>query len=198
MALRVVQAGMTSGGLHERHAIHTLNTFNISCHCWNLMLSIFQNWNMQVCVPLYGIIHRWVLEGKLDDPYNEFFVVQCPAAAAPAASTTARLVAPLAGVGSGTTALSPSRDLWRYRYRLDKDRLPPFIGPSLAQRILRAGKAIHYLNLECGDGSWVQQRAETWAREPPAATAASAVGGSGAVREWLVAYRVLIQMVRES
>ncbi|EFJ42109.1 gamma tubulin interacting protein [Volvox carteri f. nagariensis] len=147
----------------------------------------------QVCVPLYGIIRRWVLEGQLDDPYNEFFVVQHAAAAAVSAALAAANTAAAAaatGVGGvpgsaaasvplGTAAVPPHLDLWRQSYGLDESRLPPFIGPSLAQRILRAGKAIHYLNLACGDGGWVQQRAEAWAREPPAATAAAAPGGTG-------------------
>ncbi|GIL59524.1 hypothetical protein Vafri_14280 [Volvox africanus] len=135
----------------------------------------------QVCVPLHGIIRRWVLEGVLDDPYNEFFVVQHAAAAVvSAALAAAGTAAGSLGVG---TAAPPPLDLWRQTYGLDESRLPPFIGPSLAQRILRAGKAIHYLNLACGDGGWVQQRAEAWAREPPAATSATATGGSGKLAE---------------
>ncbi|GIL90210.1 hypothetical protein Vretimale_16375 [Volvox reticuliferus] len=135
----------------------------------------------QVCVPLHGIIRRWVLEGVLDDPYNEFFVVQHAAAAVVSAALAAAGAAPGSlGVGA---AVPPPLDLWRQTYGLDESRLPPFIGPSLAQRILRAGKAIHYLNLACGDGGWVQQRAEAWAREPPAATSATAAGGSGKLAE---------------
>ncbi|GFR48690.1 hypothetical protein Agub_g10646, partial [Astrephomene gubernaculifera] len=135
----------------------------------------------QVCVPLYAIIRRWVLEGELDDPYNEFFVVQHQAAAAVSAALAAATAAAAGGggIGGGPGGAPPALDLWRQSYGLDESRLPPFIGPSLAQRILRAGKAIHYLNLACGDGGWVQQRAEAWARCPPAAAAAAAASGSG-------------------
>ncbi|GLC39058.1 hypothetical protein PLESTB_001288900 [Pleodorina starrii] len=133
----------------------------------------------QVCVPLYGIIRRWVLEGELDDHYNEFFVVQHAAAAAVNAAFAA---AASGGTAAGAAVLGvpPTLDLWRQSYGLDESRLPPFIGPSLAQRILRAGKAIHYLNLACGDRGWVQQRAEAWAREPPAAAAAASAAAATA------------------
>ncbi|KAG2486861.1 hypothetical protein HYH03_014544 [Edaphochlamys debaryana] len=128
----------------------------------------------QVCVPLYGMIRRWVLQGELDDPHGEFFVVQHDATAA----VNAALAAAAAGGGGGAP---PPLDVWRQSYGLDEARLPPFIGPSLASRILRAGKAIHYLRLACGDGGWVQQRAEAWAREPPAGGAAAPAGaGAGA------------------
>ncbi|GIL90174.1 hypothetical protein Vretifemale_17861 [Volvox reticuliferus] len=48
----------------------------------------------QVCVPLHGIIRRWVLEGVLDDPYNECFVVQHAAAAVVSAALAAAGAAP--------------------------------------------------------------------------------------------------------
>ncbi|PNH05932.1 Gamma-tubulin complex component 3 [Tetrabaena socialis] len=76
----------------------------------------------QVCVPLYGIIRRWVLEGQLDDPHGEFFVVTRAAAAAVAAA---------AGGGGGGGGMPPALDMWRESYGLDEARLPPFIGEAL-------------------------------------------------------------------
>ncbi|KXZ50079.1 GCP3 protein [Gonium pectorale] len=105
----------------------------------------------QVCVPLYGMIRSWVLQGELNDPYDEFFVVPVPPPAATAAAAADGLGAP-----------APV-DVWRSSYAVDQERLPRFIEEGLARRILRAGKAIHYLKMTCDDERWVLRRADEWA-----------------------------------
>lgn len=87
---------------------------------------------LQMSVPLFDMIRRWVFEGVLDDAACEFFVV-------PSSS----------GVGS--------RDLWREAYRLEPAKLPPFISTELAATILRAGKSINFLRDACSDARWVQE-----------------------------------------
>lgn len=87
---------------------------------------------LQMCVPLFDMIRRWVFEGVLDDPAYELFIV------------------PSSGSGS-------SRDLWRDAYRLELAKLPPFINTELAATILRAGKSINFLKDACSDAGWVQE-----------------------------------------
>jgi hypothetical protein len=121
---------------------------------------------LQMCVPLFDMIRRWVFEGVLEDPACEFFVV-CNTAAA-AISSNGDQQRP------GLMGSLASRDLWRDAYRLEPAKLPPFISSDLAATILRAGKSINFLRDACEDMQWVQE----WA---PAAAGAVAELGYGQV-----------------
>jgi len=83
------------------------------------------------CSPIYDMLERWMLEGRLEDPHGEFFIVKDPEGF--------------------------ERDVWREGYKLRADQLPPMIGGDLAARILRCGKSIIFLTHCCGDTSWVAQ-----------------------------------------
>mmetsp|Transcript_8944 Transcript_8944/g.19114 ORF Transcript_8944/g.19114 Transcript_8944/m.19114 type:complete len:880 (+) Transcript_8944:124-2763(+) len=94
-----------------------------------------------VCVPLFGMIRKWVFEGVLEDPHGEFFV---QAVAHP------RINAAVAKEQYG--------DLWRHGYVINEANLPPFLSGQLANKILRAGKSINFLQECCGDVKWVHDR----------------------------------------
>lgn len=101
---------------------------------------------LQICVPLFDMIRRWVFEGVLEDAACEFFVVP------------------------STTSSGSRGDLWRHAYKLEPAKLPPFISAELAATILRAGKSINFLRDACDDAQWVQE----WA--PGASEAAAELG----------------------
>lgn len=42
------------------------------------------------CSPIYDMLERWMLEGRLEDPHGEFFIVKDPEGAPPAAPLPAR------------------------------------------------------------------------------------------------------------
>lgn len=88
---------------------------------------------MQVCAPLFDMISRWVFEGELEDPRQEFFVCRSEGDA-------------------------KQHDTWRHGYYIEGDRLPPFVSQDLALKILRSGKSINFLREVCGDSKWVQER----------------------------------------
>lgn len=76
-----------------------------------------------VCVPLGGMISRWMLEGGIIDLYGEFFVEV------------------LNDVG-------PDR-LWHDKFRLRLPMLPKFVQLELANKILKTGKSINFLREVC-------------------------------------------------
>jgi hypothetical protein len=118
------------------------------------------------CGPLFECTRRWVLEGALVDDAAEFFVVRG------------------GGGRSGGGALSSSSssaaplDPWRECYRIEPSRVPAFVSSSLARRVLRAGKCLHFLREVCGDGEWSLEHGRAAALE-----AAAVEGAAGAADE---------------
>ncbi|CAH1113834.1 unnamed protein product [Psylliodes chrysocephalus] len=79
-----------------------------------------------VCKPLYVMLSRWLLDGELNDPCNEFFI-------------------------EAKTILSAER-LWHDKYNVRKSMVPSFITMSQANKILATGKSINFLRQICKDG----------------------------------------------
>ncbi|XP_027352163.1 gamma-tubulin complex component 3 [Abrus precatorius] len=119
---RVLHGGAMAGAihLHAQHGDPLVHEF---------MRRLLQ----RVCSSLFEMVRRWVLEGELEDIFNEFFIVGQPVKA---------------------------ESLWREGYRLHDAMLPLFISPSLAQRILRTGKSINFLRVCCEDRGWADAATE--------------------------------------
>lgn len=98
-----------------------------------LVRSIMARLLRRACSPLFEMVRRWVLEGELDDLYEEFFVIGQPVKA---------------------------EALWREGYQLQSGMLPSFIPESLAERILRTGKSINFLRVCCEDHGWATAASE--------------------------------------
>lgn len=83
------------------------------------LVSILQS----VSRPFYDILERWIYEGELDDPYDEFFV---------ACDNTV------------------SRDeLWQKKYTLREDMLPSFLTSDVALKIYSIGKSLNFIRYSC-------------------------------------------------
>lgn len=117
-----LRGGAMAGAIHM-HAQHGAP----------IVRSIMARLLIRVCSPLFEMVRRWVLEGELDDLYEEFFVVGQPVKA---------------------------EALWREGYKLQSSMLPSFIPESLAQRILRTGKSINFLRVCCEDHGWAEAASE--------------------------------------
>jgi gamma-tubulin complex component 3 len=82
-----------------------------------------------VSKPFYEMLERWVYEGELDDPYDEFFVACDPT----------------------------QEDLWQSKYTLRQDMLPKFMSKDLAHKIFSIGKSLNFIRYSCHDDTLSQQ-----------------------------------------
>ena len=85
------------------------------------------------CRPLYTMLLRWLLDGTLEDPYNEFFI-------------------------HGEASVQ-GEDIWHRKYSIRVAMIPKFLSLSWAKKILSTGKSINFLHSVCGDTGHVEGRA---------------------------------------
>ncbi|RKP25210.1 Spc98 family-domain-containing protein [Syncephalis pseudoplumigaleata] len=90
----------------------------------------------EVSRPFYEMLQRWIYEGELEDPHQEFFVA-CNEAAADEEGEI---------------------DIWRDRYTIRTSMIPEFINHSLAHKIYSVGKSLNFIRYRCNDSEWVTER----------------------------------------
>ncbi|CAO3696701.1 unnamed protein product [Rhizopus microsporus] len=76
-----------------------------------------------VSKPFYDMLQRWVFEGELNDPYEEFFVA--------------------------CDMNVPEEDLWQRKYSIREPMLPSFFSKDLAQKIFAIGKSLNFMRCSC-------------------------------------------------
>ncbi|KAL1920763.1 uncharacterized protein VTP21DRAFT_11398 [Calcarisporiella thermophila] len=86
----------------------------------------------EVSKPLYEMLERWVYEGELVDPFNEFFIGEHPEVA--------------------------DEELWQKKYFMREEMLPGHISPALAKKIFSIGKSINFIRYSCQDDEFVDKR----------------------------------------
>ncbi|OLY85360.1 Gamma-tubulin complex component 3-like protein [Smittium mucronatum] len=79
-----------------------------------------------------NILLRWITEGKLEDPFKEFFVE--------------------------LNDDSDSRSLWVKQYSIDVSKIPVYINSDLVRKIFLIGKSLGFLRTACGDEEWISQQ----------------------------------------
>jgi len=86
----------------------------------------------RVSEPILNMLDTWVLQGTIDDPFEEFFVKEDT------------------GYRSGGLSQRDAKDsrFWAGRYKINTENLPDFVAPFI-QKILRAGQYLNVLK-ECG------------------------------------------------
>ncbi|XP_049773994.1 gamma-tubulin complex component 3-like isoform X1 [Schistocerca cancellata] len=85
-----------------------------------------------VCRPMYVMLSRWILDGELEDPYNEFFIAANP-------------------------DVKGDR-LWHDKYYVQEALVPSFISLAQARKILATGKSINFLREVCQDHTPIKGR----------------------------------------
>ena len=85
-----------------------------------------------VCKPMYLMLLRWICDGTLDDPYNEFFIASDP-------------------------KVNGDR-LWHEKYSVRASMIPKFLSLSWVKKILATGKSINFLHEVCHDNSAISGR----------------------------------------
>ncbi|KAI9275027.1 Spc98 family-domain-containing protein [Helicostylum pulchrum] len=84
-----------------------------------------------VSKPFYEMLARWVYEGELDDPYDEFLVACDPTVS--------------------------EEDLWQSKYSIRENMLPSFLSKELGQKIFAIGKSLNFIRYSCHDDTLVEQ-----------------------------------------
>ncbi|XP_023329141.1 gamma-tubulin complex component 3 homolog [Eurytemora carolleeae] len=90
------------------------------------------------CRPLYTMLIRWILDGSLEDPHQEFFIASEPGIQGEA--------------------------LWHHKYTVRKSMIPRFISLEWSRKILSTGKSINFLRSVCLDNSPLLGRQKIIAR----------------------------------
>jgi len=96
----------------------------------------------RVCVPLFEMLRRWLLEGELVDACGEFFVAAVKGGGGGE------------GGGGGGGQGGSDESLWHHRYALRPGMIPRFLPPALAHKILVLGKSINFMRRCCHDRGW--------------------------------------------
>ena len=75
------------------------------------------------------MIKQWMIEGEINDPFQEFFVEMDP--------------------------LVGADKLWTEKYKLNYIMIPSFLSNSLAHKILLTGKAVNFIRRCCNEQDWI-------------------------------------------
>jgi gamma-tubulin complex component 3 len=94
--------------------------------------------------PFYDMLRRWIYDGELVDPYQEFFVTEPDPNTRP--DVDPRRVA---------------TSVWEDKYKIDKIMVPTIISDELAKKIFLIGKSLNFIRHNCGDSDWVIDYSKT-------------------------------------
>jgi len=84
----------------------------------------------RICWPIFEMIRQWVILGDLQDPFDEFFILEEQVA---------------------------NEKLWTQKYKLRLKMMPVFIEKKLGKNIVSIGKTINFIRVCCEAEDWVDE-----------------------------------------
>ena len=127
MASIIIQIGNKRGCQILTILHSTLSSFRGSKQVRQLLEYLYT----QTSVPLLNFVEKWIYQGEIDDPFEEFFI---------------RIDESICRENYDNVYESI---YWKERFEIVKDNLPDFVSQNAIQFILSAGKAVAVLS-ECG------------------------------------------------
>lgn len=100
----------------------------------------------QVTRPFYDILRRWIYDGELSDPFQEFFVKE----------QSAR--------GTDAKAVKAS-SVWSDKYEIDRSMIPSIMTEDFAQKVFLIGKSLNFIRHNCADSQWVDKYSKAASKE---------------------------------
>ncbi len=107
----------------------------------------------RVTQPFYDMLRRWIYDGELSDPYQEFFVLERP--------SKMNVEVPVDGRARAGAAAS----VWEDKYRLEDEMVPTIISKEQAKKIFLIGKSLNFIRYGCGDAAWVEKSSKETSKE---------------------------------
>ena len=99
---------------------------------------------VHVTRPFYDMLQRWIYDGELTDPFEEFFVIEPDPSKQP--DIDPRRV---------------STSVWEAKYKLDPAMVPSIITEDFAKKIFLIGKSLNFIRHNCADSDWVNHYSRT-------------------------------------
>lgn len=106
--------------------------------------------------PFYNMLRAWIYDGELEDPYQEFFVIENRDDG---------------GIGGATS-------VWEHKYSFQSSMVPTIMNSDFANRVFLIGKSLNFIRYSCADSAWVENYSRSSSRElsySDAATLASSI-----------------------
>ncbi|CAB4494656.1 unnamed protein product [Rhizophagus irregularis] len=103
--------------------------YNYTNHGDPFIQQFINNTLEEVSRPFFEMLQRWIYEGELEDPFEEFFVACDPNVL--------------------------EENLWQLKYEYRQNMQPTFISTLLAKKIFSIGKSLNFIRYSCHDSDWV-------------------------------------------
>ncbi|PKC02638.1 hypothetical protein RhiirA5_390377 [Rhizophagus irregularis] len=99
--------------------------YNYTNHGDPFIQQFINNTLEEVSRPFFEMLQRWIYEGELEDPFEEFFVACDPNVL--------------------------EENLWQLKYEYRQNMQPTFISTLLAKKIFSIGKSLNFIRYSCHD-----------------------------------------------